>query len=160
MLKVVVHSYFDMFTYKAMGGAAFVLSYAVLLSFFPEFDLVGASLIAMFVGSLCWLMLSYLATRMNGLCIEFRYSTSRPCLSELTLWRRSKRLGHIEINMSLDDSGKPKVNETQVITKLNYFFEPYLNALTSAQVLHFVGCQKDDADKVCKVISLLTSVKR
>jgi hypothetical protein len=114
----------------------------------------------MFVGSLCWLMLLYLATRMNGLCIEFRYSTSRPCLSELTLWRRSKRLGHIEINMSLDDSGKPKVNETQVITKLNYFFEPYLNALTSAQVLHFVGCQKDDADKVCKVISLLTSVKR
>jgi hypothetical protein len=34
MLKVVVHSYFDMFTYKAMGGAVFVLSYAVLLSFF------------------------------------------------------------------------------------------------------------------------------
>ena len=52
MLKVVVHSDFDMFTYKAIGGAAFVLSYAVLLSFFPEFDLVGASLIAMLVGSL------------------------------------------------------------------------------------------------------------
>jgi len=32
MLKVVVHSYFDMFTYKAMGGAAFLLSYAVLLT--------------------------------------------------------------------------------------------------------------------------------
>jgi hypothetical protein len=35
-----------MFTYKAIGGAAFVLSYAVLLSLFPEFDLGGASLIA------------------------------------------------------------------------------------------------------------------
>ena len=32
-LKLVVHSHFDMFTYKAIGGAAFVLSYAVLLSF-------------------------------------------------------------------------------------------------------------------------------
>jgi len=53
MLKVVVHSYFDMFTYKAMGGAMFVLSYAVFLSFFPEFDLVGASLIAVLVGNLC-----------------------------------------------------------------------------------------------------------
>jgi len=39
MLKVVVHSYFDMFTYKAMGGAAFVLSYAVLLTILPTFDL-------------------------------------------------------------------------------------------------------------------------
>ena len=38
MLKVVVHSYFDMFTYKAIGGAAFVLSYAVLLSFFQELN--------------------------------------------------------------------------------------------------------------------------
>jgi hypothetical protein len=46
MLKVVVHSSFDMFTYKTMGCAAFLLSFAVLSSFFPEFDLVGASLIA------------------------------------------------------------------------------------------------------------------
>jgi hypothetical protein len=85
MLKVVLHLYFDIFTYKSMGGAAFVLIYAVFLSFFPEFDLVGASLIAMFFGSLCWLVLSYLATRMNGLCIVIE-STSQcsgqvqPCL--------------------------------------------------------------------------------
>jgi len=38
-LKVVVHSYFDMFTYKAMDGVAFVLSYAVLLTIFSTFDL-------------------------------------------------------------------------------------------------------------------------
>ena len=158
MLKVVVHSYFDMFTYKALGGSAFVLSYAVLLSLFPEFDL-GTSLIAMLVGSLCWLMLSYRITHMNGLCIEFRYSKSRPGLSVMILWRGLKKLGHVEIDMSLDDSSKLKVNETQVIAKLNYFFERYQNALTSAQVMHFVGCQKDDADKVCRVISLLTSVK-
>jgi len=160
MLKILVHSYFDMFTYKAMGGAAFVLSYAVFLSFFPEFDLVGASLIAMLVGSLCWLMLSYLATRMIGLCIEFRYSKSRPGLSEMTLWRGLRKLGHVEVNMSLDGSGKSKVNETQFIAKLHYFFECYHKALTSAQVVHFVGCQKEDADKVCRVISLLTSIKR
>jgi hypothetical protein len=157
MLKVVVHSYFDMFTYKAMGGAAFVLSYAVLLSFFPEFDLVGASLIAMLVGSLVWLMLSYLATRMNGLCIEFRYSKSRPGLSEMTLWRGLKKLGHMEIDMSLDNLGKPKLNQTQVITKLSYFFERHQNAFISAQVMHFVGCQKDDADKVYRVIAKITA---
>jgi len=37
MLKVVVHSYFDMFTFKAMGGAAFVLSYAVFWLSFQSF---------------------------------------------------------------------------------------------------------------------------
>jgi len=31
-LKVMMHSYFDMASYKAMGGAAFLLSYAVLLT--------------------------------------------------------------------------------------------------------------------------------
>ena len=70
MLKVLVHSYFDMFTYKAMGGAAFVLSYAALLPLFPEFDLVDSSLIAVFNDSLCWVMLSYLGTRMNGFWIK------------------------------------------------------------------------------------------
>jgi hypothetical protein len=149
-----------MFTYKAIGGASFVLSYAVLLSFFPEFDLVGASLIAMLAGSLCWLMLSYLATRMNGVCIEFRYSKSRSGLSEMTLWRGLKKLDHMEIDMSLDNLAKPKLNQTQVISKLSYFFERHQNTLISAQVMHFVGCQKDDADKVCRVISLLTSIKR
>ena len=157
MLKVVVHSYFDMFTYKAMGGAAFVLSYAVLLSFFPEFDLVGASLIAMLVGSLCWLILSYLATRVNGLCIEFRYSKSRPGLSVMTLWRGLKKLDHVEINMSLDGLGKLTINQTQVTAKLNYFFERHQHALILAQVMHFVGCQKDDADKVCRVIAKITA---
>lgn len=96
---------------------------------------------------------------MNVLCIEFRYSKSRPGLSVMTLWLGLRKLSHVEINMFLDNLGKPKVNQTQVIAKLNYFFERYLNALASAQVVHFVGCQKDDTDKVCKVISLLTSVK-
>ena len=114
MLKVAVHSYFDMLTYKAIGGAAFVLSYAVLLSFFPEFDLVGASLIAMLFGSLCWLILSYLATRMNGLCIEFSYSKSRPSLSEMRPWRGLKKLGYVKIDMSLDGLSKPKMNDMQI----------------------------------------------
>jgi hypothetical protein len=153
MLKIVVHSYFDMFTYKAMGGSAFVLSYAVLLSLFPEFDIVGASLIAMLVGSLCWLILSYLATRMNGLCIEFRYSKSRPGLSEMTLWRGLKKLGHVEINMSLDGSSKPKMNNVHVVSQMRCFFEGYGSALNSAKVLHFVGCQKGDVDRIYRVIA-------
>jgi hypothetical protein len=157
MLKVVVHSYFDMFTYKAMGGAAFVLSYAVLLSFFPEFDLVGASLIAMLVGSLVWLMLSYLATRMNGLCIEFRYSKSRHGLSEMTLWRGLKKLGHVKIDMSLDGSSNSKVNDVQIISQLKCFFESYRSALSSSKVLHFVGCQKDDVDRIYRVITKITA---
>ena len=156
-MKVVVHSYFDIFTYKAMGGAAFVLSYAVLLSFFPEFDLVGASLIAMLIGSLCWLILSYLATRMNGLCIEFRYSKSRPGLSVMTLWRGLKKLDHVEINMSVDGSSQPKMNDVQVVSKLKCFFESYRGALSSARVLHFVGCQKGDADRIYRVIAKITA---
>jgi hypothetical protein len=157
MLKVVVHSYFDMFTYKAMGGAAFVLSYAVLLSFFPEFDLVGASLISMLVGSLCWLMLSYLGTRMNGLCIDFRYSKSRSGLSEMTLLRGLKKLGYVEINMAVEGSGKPKMNDAQIVSQLKCFFESYRSALSSARVLHFVGCQKDDVDRIYRVIAKITA---
>ncbi len=77
-------------------------------------------------------------------------------MSVMTLWRGLKKLGHVEINMSLDDSGKPKLNQTQVIAKLNYFFERHQNALTSAQVMHFVGCQRNDADKVSRVIARIT----
>lgn len=40
-----------MLTHKAMCGAVFLLSYALLLSFFPEFGLVEASLIAILFGS-------------------------------------------------------------------------------------------------------------
>jgi hypothetical protein len=145
-----------MFTYKALGGAAFVLSYAVLLSLFPEFDVVGASLIAMLVGSLCWLMLSYLATRMNGLCIEFRYSKSRPGLSVMTLWRGLKKLDYVEINMSLDRSSKPKMNDVQIFSQLKCFFEDYKSAFSSSKVLHFVGCQKGDVDRIYRVIAEIT----
>ena len=76
-----------------MGGVAFVLSCAVLLSIFPEFDLVGTSFICMLIGSLFWLLLRYITTRRNGLCIEFRYSISRSGLSEMILWRVLKKLG-------------------------------------------------------------------
>ena len=36
---MVVYSYFDMFTDKAMGGAAVLLSYAMFLTILPTFDL-------------------------------------------------------------------------------------------------------------------------
>ena len=121
-----------------------------ILAFFPEFYLVEASLIAVLVGSLCWLMLSYLATHMNGLCIEFCYSKSRPSLSEMRLWRGLRKLGHVKIDMSLDGSSKPKMNDVNIISQLKCFFESYRSTLSSAKVLHFVGCQKDDAARVCK----------
>ena len=114
---------------------------------------MGASLIAVLVGNLCWLMLSYLATRMNGFCIEFRYSKSRLGLSEMTLWRGLKKLGHVEIDMSLDGSSKPKMNDVQVVSQLKCFFESYRSTLSSSKVLHFVGCQKDDADRIYRVIT-------
>ena len=34
-----VHSYFDMFTYKVLGGTEVLLSYAVSLPILPTFDL-------------------------------------------------------------------------------------------------------------------------
>mgnify|MGYP001580725947 CR=1 FL=1 len=140
-----------------MGGAAFVLSYAVLLFIFPTFDLVGASFISVLIGSLLWMLLWYWATRRNGVCIEFRYSNSRPGLSEMTLWRGLKKLGHVKIDMSLDGSSKPKMNDVQVVSQLKCFFESYRNALSSARVLHFVGCQKGDVDRIYRVIAKITS---
>ncbi len=44
---MVVHSYFDIFTYKAMSGTAVVLNYAVLLKILPKLDFVSASFIFM-----------------------------------------------------------------------------------------------------------------
>ena len=88
----------------------------------------------MLASSFCWLMLSYLATRMNGLCIECRYSKSRPGLSVMTLWRGLRKLGHVEINMSLDGSSKPKMNGVQVVSQLKCFFESYGRTLSSARV--------------------------
>jgi hypothetical protein len=90
---------------------------------------------------------------MNGLCIEFRYSKSRPGLSEMTLWRGLKKLGHVEINMAVEGSGKPKMNDAQIVSQLKCFFESYGSTLNSSKVLHFVGCQKDDADRICRVIA-------
>ena len=58
---------------------------------------------------------------MNGLCIEFRYSKSRPCLSEMTLWRGLKKLGHVKIDMFFDGSSKPKMNDVQVVSQLKCF---------------------------------------
>ena len=101
-------------------------------------------------------MLSYLATRMNGLCIEFRYSKSRPGLSVMTLWRGLKKLGHVEINMSLDGSSKPKMNDVQVVSQLKCFFESYRSILSSSKVLHFVGCQNGDVARIYRVIAKIT----
>jgi len=41
-IKVVGHPYFDMFTDKAIGGAAVLLSYAVFLTMLLIFDLSTA----------------------------------------------------------------------------------------------------------------------
>lgn len=74
-------------------------------------------------------------------------------MSEMTLWRGLKKLGHVEIDMSLDGSSKPKMNDVQVVSQLKCFFEGYRSALSSSKVLHFVGCQKDDADRIYRVIT-------
>jgi len=68
-----------------------------------------------------------------------------------------KKLGHVKIDMSLDGSSKPKMNDVQVVSQLKYFFESYRSTLSSLKVLHFVGCQKDDAERICRVIAKITS---
>jgi len=75
----------------------------------------------------------------------------------MTLWRGLKKLGHVDINMAVEGSGKPKMNDAQVVSQLKCFFESYRSALSSAKVLHFVGCQKDDADRIYSVIAKITT---
>jgi hypothetical protein len=94
---------------------------------------------------------------MNGLCIEFRYSKSRSGLSEMTLWRGFKKLGHVRIDMSLDGSSNPKMNDVQVVSQLKCFFESYRSTLNSSKVLNFVGYQKDDVDRIYRVIPKITA---
>jgi hypothetical protein len=70
---------------------------------------------------------------------------------------RIKKLGYVKIDMSLDGSSNPKMNDVQIISQLKCFFESYRSALSSPKVLNFVGCQKDDADRICRVIAKITA---
>ena len=152
-MKVIVHTEFERFTHKALGGTIGVLSYALLLSIWPAIDLVGATIVAFLIGSAFWFLLSYLVTRSNGLCIEFRYSKSRPGLSVVTLWSGLKNLGQIDLDVTLDKGGTQKLTESQVLAKLNYFLNRYQNATNVAKTMHFVGCRESDAKKICQLFS-------
>ena len=151
-MKVIVHTEFERFTHKALGATIGILSYALLLSIWPGIDLAGATVIAFLIGSAFWFFLSYLVTRSNGLCIEFRYSKSRPGLSVVTLWRGLKRLGQMELDVALGKDGNQKLTESQALAKLNYFFNRYQNAIDLAKTIHFVGCRESDADNICMLI--------
>jgi len=59
---------------------------------------------------------------MNGLCIEFRYSKSRPGSSVMRLWRGLKKLDHMKIDMSLDNLAKPKLNQPPSHFQIKMFF--------------------------------------
>ena len=152
-MKVIVHTEFERFTHKALGATIGILSYALLLSIWPAIDLAGATVIAFLLGSAFWFLLSYLVTRRNGLCIEFRYSKSRPGLSVVTLWRGFKRLGQFELDVALDKDGTQKLTKSQALAKLNYFLNRYQNAIDVAKTINFVGCRQADANKICQLIS-------
>ena len=87
------------------------------------------------------------------MCIEFRYSKSRPGLSVVTLWRGLKKLGQMELNVAPDKSGAPKINESQALAKLNYFLNRYQSATNVAKTMHFVGCRESDTNKICQMFS-------
>ena len=152
-MKVIVHTEFERFTHKALGATIGILSYALLLSIWPGIDLAGATVIAFLIGSAFWFLLSYLVTRSNGLCIEFRYSKSRPGLSVVTLWSGLKNLGQIDLDVTLDKGGTQKLTESQVLAKLNYFLNRYQNATNVAKTMHFVGCRESDTKKICQLFS-------
>ena len=149
---MIVHTEFERFTHKALGGTIGILSYALLMSIWPTIDLVGATIIAFLIGSAFWFLLSYLVTRSNGLCIEFRYSKSRPGMSIVTLWRGLKQLGQMELDVTLDKCGTQKLTESQALAKLNYFLNRYQNAIDVAKAIHFIGCRENDADRICMLI--------
>lgn len=151
-MKVIVHTEFERFTHKALGGTIGILSYALLVSIWTSIDLAGATVIAFLMGSAFWFLLSYLVTRSNGLCIEFRYSKIRPGLSVVALWRGFKQLGQLELDVTLDKDGNQKLTESQALAKLNYFLNRYLYAIDVAKTIHFVGCRESDADKICMLI--------
>ena len=109
-----MHTEFERFAHKPVGGAVGILSYAVLLLIWPGIDLVGATVLAILIGSVFWFLLSYLVTCYNGLCIEFRYSKSRPGFSVVTFWRGLKKLGEMELDVGLDKSGTPELMKARL----------------------------------------------
>ena len=149
---MIVHTEFERFTHKALGATIGILSYALLVSIWSSIDLAGATVIAFLIGSAFWFLLSYLVTRSNGLCVEFRYSKGRPGMSVVTLWRGLKQLGQIELDVALDKDGAQKLTQSQALAKLNYFLNRYQNAINLAKTIHFVGCRERDANRISQLI--------
>ena len=152
-MKVIVHTEFDMFTYKAVGAAVGLFIYAILDCKFPQFDLLVACLIAFVIGSLVWYVLSFFVVRRNGLCIEFRYSKNRPKLASVTLSKRFRQLDYMEFELPAHRGVHNLELDDQIDNKLMHFFKRHLSDISEFEVIHFVGCTRKDANQISKLFT-------
>jgi hypothetical protein len=153
-MKVIVHTEFDTFTYKAVGAAVGVLIYAVLAYKFRHFDLMVACLIAFLIGSLVWYVLSFLVIKRNGLCFEFRYSKNRPRFVSVTLLKKFKQLDYMEFELLVESGAQNQELDNQALDKFKHFITRYLSHLNECEEIHFVGCTEFEAKKICRLLEI------
>jgi len=151
-MKVIVHTEFDMFTYKAVGAAVGLLAYAILAYKFSQIDLLVACVIAFLIGSLVWYLLSFIVIKRNGLCIAFRYSKNRPGFASVTLSERFKQLDYMEFELPTDSGAHNQELDNQALDKYKNFITRHLSHLNECEEIHFVGCAQNDANQISKFI--------
>lgn len=150
-MKVIVHTEFDIFTYKAVGAAVGILIYAILAYKFSHIDLLLACVIAFFIGSLVWYLLHFVLIKRNGLCIEFRYSNNRVGLASVTLSKGFKELGFMEFELSPNVGSHNPHFDDQVSIKLMRFFTRSYSKINEIEIVHFVGCTQKDASAISQI---------
>lgn len=152
-MKIILHTEFDIFTYKAAGVTAGLLVYALLAFRFPQFDLLVVTLIAFIIGSLVWFLLSFIVINRNGLCIEFRYSKSRLGFASVTLSKGFKQLDYMEFELPAHRGVHNLELDDQIDNKLMHFLKRHLSDISEFEVIHFVGCTRKDANQIGKLFT-------
>ena len=152
-MKVILHTEFDIFTYKAVGAAVGILIYAILAYEFPQIDLMVACLIAFFIGSLVWYLLYFILIKKDGICIEFRYSKNRPRLVSVTLSKRFKQIEYMEFELPTFSGEYKQGFDDQVLFKFKCLFSRHLSTVNEYGIIQFVGCTQKDANKISEIFN-------
>ena len=151
-MKVIVHTEFDMLTFKAVGAAICFLMYAILAYKFPQIVLMVVCLISFFIGSLVWYLLILIIIKRNSLCFESRYSKNRPGFVSVTLSKRFKKIDYMEFELPTHAGAHNRELGGQVHVKLKLFFTRHLSDTSEFEIIQFFGCTERDANQISKLV--------
>ena len=109
------HSNFDISTYRGVGFAVFILSYSVILTLVPEWDwLISLSMSTVLGIAVSQFLVLYII-RSKGLCLEVRFSRSRPNISALIVWQGLKKIDEVFV-----DTNSGRFDDKDILIKYRF----------------------------------------